>query len=73
VPLAAGGSEMQTVITWPFQMFFSFCGFIAGIFVDIRCVNFLLLQMGVAIILITIFAMLAVNVRGVAALFGHKR
>ena len=64
---------METVITWPFQMFFSLCGVIAGCFVDRNYLNFLLLQMGVAIILITIFAMLAVNVRGVVALFGHKR
>ena len=63
---------METVITWPFQMFFSFCGIIAEFFVEKNCINFILLQMGVSIILITILALLAAHVRGAAALFGHK-
>lgn len=63
---------METVIAWPFQMFFSFCGLIAASFVDKGSINFLLLQMAVAIILITIFAMLAAYVRGAVALLGHK-
>ena len=64
---------MGTMVIWPFQMLFSFCGVIADCFVDRSSVNFLLLQMGTAIIVITIFAMLAVYARGVIALFGHKR
>ena len=63
---------MEIVINWPFQMFFSFCGVIAGVFVDRGSINFLLLQMAVAIMLITISIMLAVYGRGAVALFRHK-
>ena len=63
--------KMETVITWPFQIFLSLCGIIDGWFVDRGSINFLLVRMAVAIMLITISVMLAVYRRSVVALFGQ--
>jgi hypothetical protein len=63
---------METVLTWPFQIFLSFCGIIAGCFIDKGSINFLLVRMAVAIMLITISAMLAVYGRRAVALFRQK-
>ena len=63
---------MGTVITWPFDKLFSLSGIIVGWFIDRGSINFLLTQMGVAIILITISVVLAVYGRDAVALFRHK-
>jgi hypothetical protein len=60
---------MEAVITWPCHIFLSLCGIIAGWFVDRGSINFLLVRMAVAIMLITISVMLAVYRRSVVALF----
>ena len=66
---------MATVITWPFDMLLSLSGIIVGWFIDrgsIGAINFVLVQMAVAIILITICVALVAYGRGAVALFRHK-
>ena len=66
---------MAAVITWPFDMLFSLSGIIVAWFIDrgsIGSINFVLVQMAVAIILVTISVALAVHGRGAVALFRHK-
>ena len=64
---------MGAVITWPFDILFTLSGIIVGWFIDRGSINFSLVQMAVAIILVTISAALAVYGRGAVALFRHER
>ena len=63
---------MGAVITWPFDVLFLLSGIIVGWFIDRGSIHFSLVQMAVAIILITISVALAIYGRGAVALFRHK-
>jgi hypothetical protein len=64
---------MAEIIHWPFRVYFSVCGIIASLFVDPEFINFELVKMAVAIVLIVLFVMLAALRSQIIALFESGR
>jgi len=52
---------MESLVSWPFRIFLSICGDIASLITDRNSINFNLLQMAVAILLITLVVVLAAH------------
>jgi hypothetical protein len=53
------GYAMEAIISWPFQVFLSICGIIAAWFMHKGPVNFIMVQMAVAILLIAMIVLIA--------------
>jgi hypothetical protein len=54
---------MDKIITWPIDIYMSICGAIAALFIERTALNFKLVQMGVAILIITIIVLVGAHWR----------
>jgi hypothetical protein len=63
---------MDAVIGWPFRIFLSLCGGIAAWFVDQGSVNFIMIQMAVAILVVTLIVLIATYWRYAVAFLGRR-
>jgi len=52
---------MESLVSWPFQIFLTICGHVASLITDRNSINFNLVQMAVAILLITLVVVLAAH------------
>lgn len=64
---------METVIFWPLEAFLSFCGIIAEWLIDRGSINFIVIQMAVAILLIALCVMSLVYGRAAILMFKNRR
>ena len=64
---------MEAVIFRPLEAFLSFCGIIAEWFIDRGSINFIVIQMAVAILLIALFVMSLVYGRAAILMFKNRR
>jgi hypothetical protein len=64
---------METIINWLIALLYAICSPIAGLFVDKNSLNFQLVQMAVAIILIASIVMLIAYRQPLISFFFRKR
>jgi hypothetical protein len=63
---------MDAIIGWPFRAFLSLCSSIAALFVDKGSINFIMIEMAVAILVVTLIVLVATYGRHAIAFLARR-